>query len=383
MTEPPFLSRPQFPPFEKRRKEISVPPTSVLLGTWGTCGGLSKGSPPGLWVRNLAPSQAADPDLAPCLRRASVSRLPAGHRAPRAGGPRGAAPRGCALGRTDDITGPGAGSERAGAGGPPPHQAQRPVGLGPAAAAMTQGPGGRAAPAPPAAPEPEAPTTFCALLPRMPQWKFAAPAGFLSRGPAAARAAGGAEAADPDPEPASPAGVPALAAAVLGACEPRCAAPCPLPALSRCRAAGVRGPRGARGATGPPDASGDEWIRKGSFIHKPAHGWLHPDARVLGPGVSYVVRVSASAGPWDRVLPRASVWTRGFPSPTSLSWTLWTREARCLSISPLAFTLDPNCHAVLCWPPPPRRRWGPGSHGVTWGGAGRGRLVGGGHACAG
>ncbi|EFB16914.1 hypothetical protein PANDA_012702, partial [Ailuropoda melanoleuca] len=33
-----------------------------------------------------------------------------------------------------------------------------------------------------------------------------------------------------------------------------------------------------------------EWIRKGSFIHKPAHGWLHPDARVLGPGVSYIVR---------------------------------------------------------------------------------------------
>ncbi|CAI9170364.1 unnamed protein product [Rangifer tarandus platyrhynchus] len=155
---------------------------------------------------------------------------------------------------------------------------------------MTQGPGGRAPPAPPAPPEPEAPTTFCALLPRMPQWKFAAPAGFLSRGPAAARAAGGAGATDPEPEPASPAGVPALAAAVLGACEPRCAAPCPLPALSRCRAAGARGPRGARGATGPPDAPADEWIRKGSFIHKPAHGWLHPDARVLGPGVSYVVR---------------------------------------------------------------------------------------------
>uniref|UniRef100_A0A8C5KQV7 SHC (Src homology 2 domain containing) transforming protein 2 n=1 Tax=Jaculus jaculus TaxID=51337 RepID=A0A8C5KQV7_JACJA len=32
------------------------------------------------------------------------------------------------------------------------------------------------------------------------------------------------------------------------------------------------------------------WARKGGFIHKPAHGWLHPDARVLGPGVSYVVR---------------------------------------------------------------------------------------------
>ncbi|XP_057396194.1 SHC-transforming protein 2 isoform X3 [Balaenoptera acutorostrata] len=158
---------------------------------------------------------------------------------------------------------------------------------------MTQGPGGRAAPAPPAPPEPEAPTTFCALLPRMPQWKFAAPAGFLGRGPAAARAAGGAGAAgeaESEPEPAGSAGVPALAAAVLGACEPRCAAPCPLPALSRCRAAGARGSRGARGVAGPPDAAADEWIRKGNFIHKPAHGWLHPDARVLGPGVSYIVR---------------------------------------------------------------------------------------------
>ncbi|XP_062968570.1 SHC-transforming protein 2 isoform X2 [Cynocephalus volans] len=157
---------------------------------------------------------------------------------------------------------------------------------------MTQGPGGRAPPAPP---EPEAPTTFCALLPRMPQWKFAAPVGFLGRGPAAARAAGAAGGGDPPSEPAGPAGVPALAAAVLGACEPRCAAPCPLPALGRCRGAGARGPRGARGAAGPADAAAAaaaaaEWVRKGSFIHKPAHGWLHPDASVLGPGVSYIVR---------------------------------------------------------------------------------------------
>ncbi|VTJ85293.1 Hypothetical predicted protein [Marmota monax] len=149
---------------------------------------------------------------------------------------------------------------------------------------MTQGPGWRAPSAPPAPPEPEAPTTFCALLPRMPQWKFVAPGGFLGRGPAAARAA------DPQTEREGPAGVPALAAAVLGACEPRCAAPCPLPALNRCRAAGARGPRGARGASGPPEAAADEWVRKGSFIHKPAHGWLHPDAQVLGPGVSYIVR---------------------------------------------------------------------------------------------
>ncbi|XP_017375642.2 SHC-transforming protein 2 [Cebus imitator] len=70
---------------------------------------------------------------------------------------------------------------------------------------MTQGPGGRAPPAPPAPPEPEAPTTFCALLPRMPQWKFAAPGGFLGRSPAAARAAGAASGgADPQPEPEGP-----------------------------------------------------------------------------------------------------------------------------------------------------------------------------------
>ncbi|KAM5238632.1 SHC-transforming protein 2 isoform 2-T2 [Ctenodactylus gundi] len=146
---------------------------------------------------------------------------------------------------------------------------------------MTQGPGGRA---PPAAPEPEAPTTFCALLPRLPQWKFAAPSGFLGRGPARATDPG-----DPRPGRADTTAVPALGA-VLGACEPRCAAPCPLPALGRCRLSVARGARGTRGAAGPPDAAAEEWARKGSFIHKPAHGWLHPDAKVLGPGVSYIVR---------------------------------------------------------------------------------------------
>ncbi|XP_048653747.1 SHC-transforming protein 2-like [Marmota marmota marmota] len=119
----------------------------------------------------------------------------------------------------------------------------------------------------------------------MPQWKFVAPGGFLGRGPAAARAA------DPQTEREGPAGVPALAAAVLGACEPRCAAPCPLPALNRCRAAGARGPSGRAGCVRAPEAAADEWVRKGSFIHKPAHGWLHPDAQVLGPGVSYIVRL--------------------------------------------------------------------------------------------
>uniref|UniRef100_A0A2K5WSF8 SHC-transforming protein 2 n=1 Tax=Macaca fascicularis TaxID=9541 RepID=A0A2K5WSF8_MACFA len=141
---------------------------------------------------------------------------------------------------------------------------------------MTQGPGGRA------------PTTFCALLPRMPQWKFAAPGGFLGRGPAAARAAGASGARTPV-RAGEPGGVPALAAAVLGACEPAVRRPVPCPRSAAVGARG-RGAAGRAGAAGSGDAAAAEWIRKGSFIHKPAHGWLHPDARVLGPGVSYVVR---------------------------------------------------------------------------------------------
>lgn len=144
------------------------------------------------------------------------------------------------------------------------------------------------APCPAAGEEPEPGTTFCALLPRMPQWKFPGPAGFLGRGPAGAgrelsapARAGGTAAA----------GAPSALAAVLGACEPLCAAPCSLPAGGRPRgaAAGAAG-RAARAEAARP--GGEEWSRKGSFIRKPAQGWLHPDERVLGPGVSYIVRVS-------------------------------------------------------------------------------------------
>ncbi|XP_072457819.1 SHC-transforming protein 2 [Notamacropus eugenii] len=173
------------------------------------------------------------------------------------------------------------------------------------------GPGAPSSPPPasPAAPrpgseagpdEPDAPTTFCKLLPRMSPWKFAGPAAFLSRSPssagkelapAPATKGGGLEEVA---APGSGAG-PGLAA-VLGACEPMCASPCSLQLVSRCRgAAGARqagagaGARGVGPGARPPPA-GDEWSRKGSFIHKPPQGWLHPDDRVLGPGVSYIVR---------------------------------------------------------------------------------------------
>ncbi|XP_052658170.1 SHC-transforming protein 2 [Harpia harpyja] len=141
------------------------------------------------------------------------------------------------------------------------------------------------APCPAAGEEPEPGTTFCALLPRMPQWKFPGPAGFLGRGPAGAgrelsapARAGGAAAA----------GAPSALAAVLGACEPLCAAPCSLPAGGRPRGAAGTAGRAARAEAARP--GGEEWSRKGSFIRKPAQGWLHPDERVLGPGVSYIVR---------------------------------------------------------------------------------------------
>ncbi|XP_027756885.1 SHC-transforming protein 2 isoform X1 [Empidonax traillii] len=132
-------------------------------------------------------------------------------------------------------------------------------------------------PCPAAGEEPEHGTTFCALLPRMPQWKFPGSGGFLGRGPTGAAR-----------DPPAAAGPPSGLAAVLGACEPLCAAPCALPAGGRTRGAAGRA-RGAAASAGARHGA-DEWSRKGSFIRKPAQGWLHPDERVLGPGVSYIVR---------------------------------------------------------------------------------------------
>ncbi|XP_054038113.1 LOW QUALITY PROTEIN: SHC-transforming protein 2 [Rissa tridactyla] len=151
------------------------------------------------------------------------------------------------------------------------------------------------APCPAAGEEPEPGTTFCALLPRMPQWKFPGPAGFLGRGPAGAgrelsapaRGGGGGGGGA-----AAATGTPSALAAVLGACEPLCAAPCSGPGGGRARgaAAAAAAAGRARGAAGAARPGGEEWSRKGSFIRKPAQGWLHPDERVMGPGVSYIVR---------------------------------------------------------------------------------------------
>ncbi|XP_062452071.1 SHC-transforming protein 2 isoform X2 [Rhea pennata] len=139
---------------------------------------------------------------------------------------------------------------------------------------------------PPLGEEQEAGTTFCTLIPRMPQWKFSGPAGFLSRSPSGSSKdlsslgrAGG---------PAEPGGGPSSLAAVLSACEPVCSAPCSLQVMGRLRSSAGAARKAARLEGVKP--AGEEWSRKGSFISKPAQGWLHPDERVLGPGISYIVR---------------------------------------------------------------------------------------------
>ncbi|CAI5799025.1 SHC-transforming protein 2 isoform X1 [Podarcis lilfordi] len=144
---------------------------------------------------------------------------------------------------------------------------------------------------PPLGEEQEAVTTFCMLIPKMPQWKFSSPSGFLSRSPSGSSkeiSAAGREVRGTPQPPSS--GL----AAVLSACEPVCATPCSLQVMSRLRGGPAGGGRKAQRAEGARPA-GEEWSRKGSFISKPVQGWLHPDERILGPGVSYIVRAPNKA----------------------------------------------------------------------------------------
>ncbi|XP_069805820.1 SHC-transforming protein 1 isoform X1 [Dendropsophus ebraccatus] len=47
---------------------------------------------------------------------------------------------------------------------------------------------------------------------------------------------------------------------------------------------------GRKGRVEGGQLAGDEWTRHGSFVNKPTRGWLHPDDKVMGPGVTYLVR---------------------------------------------------------------------------------------------
>ncbi|XP_030639435.1 SHC-transforming protein 2 [Chanos chanos] len=171
-------------------------------------------------------------------------------------------------------------------------------------------------------------TTFCMLIPKMPQWKFSN--SLLSRSPSnssssssSSKDSGGgkASAQGGSSEPAAGAaavvaaaasGPVASLAAVLNSCDPVCVTPCSLQAISRHRAAaGSSGSRRGSGAgvteaTGSPGGSrtgmnrrgrvegmwlgGEDFNQKGSFIHKPSQGWLHPDKKISTAGASYIIR---------------------------------------------------------------------------------------------
>ncbi|XP_018583544.1 SHC-transforming protein 2 isoform X1 [Scleropages formosus] len=153
-------------------------------------------------------------------------------------------------------------------------------------------------------------TTFCMLIPKMPQWKFSN--SLLSRSPSSSSSSKDSSKAAPQ-GPVGPSGVPlsgpvASLAAVLNSCDPVCVTPCSLQAIGRQRGATsstvagaeASGSPGGSGGAGPGMSrrtrvegmrlGGEDFTPKGSFIHKPSQGWLHADKKISGPGASYIVR---------------------------------------------------------------------------------------------
>ncbi|XP_027523525.1 SHC-transforming protein 1 isoform X2 [Corapipo altera] len=134
---------------------------------------------------------------------------------------------------------------------------------------------GAAAPLGELLPESEdSPTTLCSFFPKMASLKLSNPANLLSlRGSSAGSIPG---------EPRTPgllASVPGGAASSVSA-RPVTVCSQDMNKLSCGKKTRVEG-----GQLG-----GDEWTRHGSFVNKPTRGWLHPDDKVMGPGVSYHVR---------------------------------------------------------------------------------------------
>ncbi|NXG52253.1 SHC1 protein, partial [Psilopogon haemacephalus] len=118
----------------------------------------------------------------------------------------------------------------------------------------------------------DSPTTLCSFFPKMANLKLSNPANLLSlRGSSAGGSPG---------EPSS-AGTPAPG----GAAGPASAGPVPVCPQDMNKLSCGKKTRVEGGQLG-----GDEWTRHGSFVNKPTRGWLHPDEKVMGPGVSYHVR---------------------------------------------------------------------------------------------
>ncbi|XP_062868830.1 SHC-transforming protein 2 [Trichomycterus rosablanca] len=165
--------------------------------------------------------------------------------------------------------------------------------------------------------EPDSTTTFCMLIPKMPQWKFSN--SLLSRSPSSSSSGSSCskdsgKASTTEASSASSciavaaSGPVASLAAVLNSCDPVCVGPCSLQAISRQRAVvGSTSLRGSRGM-GTEEGSagggsfqnktkveglwlgGEDLSNKGSFIHKPSQGWLDPDKKIGSTGASYIVR---------------------------------------------------------------------------------------------
>ncbi|NXK41574.1 SHC1 protein, partial [Piprites chloris] len=134
---------------------------------------------------------------------------------------------------------------------------------------------GAAAPPGELLPESEdSPTTLCSFFPKMANLKLSNPANLLSlRGSSAGSNPG---------EPGTPGMLVSVPGGVASSSSARLVTVCSqdMNKLSCGKKTRVEG-----GQLG-----GDEWTRHGSFVNKPTRGWLHPDDKVMGPGVSYHVR---------------------------------------------------------------------------------------------
>ncbi|KAL1772127.1 pre-B-cell leukemia transcription factor-interacting protein 1 isoform X1 [Sigmodon hispidus] len=112
----------------------------------------------------------------------------------------------------------------------------------------------------------DSPTTLCSFFPRMSNLKLANPAG----GRLGLKGEPGKAAEDGDGN--------------AGALRDSGLLPL-LQDMNKLSGGGGRRTRVEGGQLG-----GEEWTRHGSFVNKPTRGWLHPNDKVMGPGVSYSVR---------------------------------------------------------------------------------------------
>ncbi|NXG95209.1 SHC1 protein, partial [Loxia leucoptera] len=120
----------------------------------------------------------------------------------------------------------------------------------------------------------ESPTTLCSFFPKMANLKLSNPANLISlRGSASSSSPG---------EPGPP-GMPALVPG--GGASPSSGRPVAVCSQDMNKLSCGKKTRVEGGQLG-----GDEWTRHGSFVNKPTRGWLHPDDKVMGSGVSYHVR---------------------------------------------------------------------------------------------